>query len=217
MIGLLLATAWAELPLPTYAEVLTETAYYEVLSLVETGWDEPTQSVVHTAPLEQAIESATRFEERVMPDSGMEYLIGLSHRYLGDEDAALVHLRRATELDADNAAAWADLAELLLWRSEWDEARAAYQRTADLHPRGPGAFVAPLRLAFIAGVQQDPDAFERALREALRRGFTFRLVVRDPNWQQLFHDPVVGSRMEQLLTVYSDPETLEAFQQPLPR
>jgi len=53
---------------------------------------------------------------------------------LGDENAATGHLKRAVELDANNAAAYKELAELVARRADWSASLALLDRAIALDP-----------------------------------------------------------------------------------
>ena len=81
--------AHAEMPLPSYRDATTRAAWYDVNDLVEAG------------RYTDAIERAEAFEKTVAESAGLEYLIGLSWRFLDDGKRSERHLRRSTELDLD--------------------------------------------------------------------------------------------------------------------
>ena len=67
------------------------------------------------------------------PDTGFLYReLGNVERRLGDGDAALMHLRRATELDPSDAAALLELGQLLEERQDYAGAEAAYRKAAQV-------------------------------------------------------------------------------------
>ena len=199
LLSLLLPPAFAEMPLPSYREVTIETAWREVNDLVDRGRPE------------EAIEVAQRFQRTVTPTAGMEYLIGLSYRFLQDSARAERHLQRSIEMDPDYVSPWSDLGEIYLVQGRLDEARSAFERVSELVPEGPGAAIGPRRLAEVAAHRQDPVAFEDHIREALRRGFSFREVAGLPNWQQYYADPIMHDSVVKMVTVYGERRVLETL------
>ena len=161
--------------------------------------------------LHLAIDRATRFQREVTPDGGLEYLIGLAHRYLGDTAEAERHYRRATALRPDDQGAWNDLGEMHLASGRWAEAEVAFTHVARLVPEGPSAWIGPWRLAEVAAQQHDAARFEDHLREALRRGFTFRTIAGLPNWKGFYADPALSDSIEKLVTVYGDRAILDSL------
>ncbi len=79
--------------------------------------------------------------EAEMPESvsgvlAQGYALLDSARY----DEALTHFRRAIELEADNADAWANLGITLVWKGSLEEAATALDKAETLNPRHPVIF-----------------------------------------------------------------------------
>jgi len=207
--------ALAEIPLPSWREELIRAEWAAVNAAIEHAcapprfigqawtWDE---GVVHAA-----IDRAAAFQSQVAEDGGLEYLIGLGWRYLGDEGKAESHYRRATVLRPDDYGAWNDLGDLYLADGRWKEAEDAYTRVSALVADTPQAWIGPWRLAEVAAHQGDSVAFEAHIREALRRGFTFQLIVGLPNWKTFYADPRMRDSIEKLVTVYGDRRILDSL------
>lgn len=196
---LLLAPARADMPLPSYRDAVGEQAWHEVNVLVESG------------RYRQAIERAREFQSVVAETAGLEYLVGLSYIFLDEPRQAEIHLQRSIALDATYPAPWSDLGEIYLSQGRYDEARACFEQVAALHSTGPGSATGPRRLAEVAAHQHRPEAFERHLREALRRGFSFRDVAGLPNWQKFYADPVMHDSVVKMITVYGTREVLKTL------
>jgi len=196
---LLLLSARAEMPLPSYSDAVGRSAWVQVNELVERG------------QYEEAIAEAQRFQDTVIETAGLEYLIGLSYRFLDNPKRAERHLRHSVELDPDYHSPWSDLGEIYLVQGRFDEARECYSKVTELLPNGPGAALGPRRLAEIAAHQQDPEAFEAHIREALRRGFSFREIAGLPNWQKFYADPTMHDSVLKMITVYGERSVLETL------
>lgn len=199
LLALLVAPARADVPLPSYRDAASRSVWLEVNSLLERG--DP----------EEAIEAAKEFQRVVMQTAGLEYLIGLSYRLLDQPDEAEEHLLRSIRLDPGYPSPYNDLGELYLVQGRFDEARGAFLKVQELVPSGPGSSLAPRRLAEIAAHQQDPEAFERHVRDALERGFSFRDIAGLPNWQKYYADPVMHDSIVKMITVYGDRKVLETL------
>lgn len=199
LILLWLGVAQAEMPLPSYRTAATRAAWYDVNELVE------------ARRYEEAIARAEAFEETVTETAGLEYLVGLSWRMLDDGKKAEAHLRRSVELDPEYAAPWGELGEIYMVQGRFDEARTCFEHVTELVQTGPGATSGPRRLAEIAAQQGDAPAFETHIREALRRGFSFREIAGLPNWQRYYADPRVRDSIEKMVTVYGDKRILETL------
>jgi tetratricopeptide (TPR) repeat protein len=69
------------------------------------------------------------------PESAFLYHeLGVLERRQGDTDAALVHLRKASDLDPSDAAALVETGEILEGRQQFAAALASYRRANDLEP-----------------------------------------------------------------------------------
>lgn len=209
---ILVALAWATMPLPAYDDVVVQREWFKVNGLIEAAC-EPGPGGLGCAPepLREAIERATTFQTQVTPDARLEYLIGLAYRGLEDDSSAEQHLRKAVEMDPERTDAWHDLGELLLDRGAYEPAKKAFTQVRDRVDRGKTAWIGPFRLAEVAAHQQQPEVFETELREAIRRGFSFKMVLHDPDWRTFARDPVIGPSVSKLVTVYGTPEQLKTL------
>lgn len=195
----LIVAGWAETPLPDYPEVAARAAARQVDALVEQG------------QYTEAIARATAWERGVRESAGLAWRIGRSHRFLDDPLTAERHLRRAVALDPTLAPAWGDLGDVYLAQGRFDEAAPCFERVTTLRPTGPGAAMGPRRLAEIAAWRGDPEAFEDHIREALKRGFTFREIAGLPNWQRFYADPGMRDAIGKMVTVYGDRAVLDTL------
>lgn len=202
MLLLLVGLALAEVPLPSWRDELAVQRWHEVDALLTAG------------QAEEAIAAVRRFEARVTPDARLAYLEGLAHRQLGDNRAAERAYVRSVDMDPARQDAWYDLGELYLVQGRYDEADVAFGHVEELVDRGDRAWLGPWRRAEVAGWRRDPDAFEAHLREALRRGFTFREIEGRDNWRAFYADPVLRDSIRKLVTVYGDDSTLDSLEAP---
>jgi tetratricopeptide (TPR) repeat protein len=191
--------ASAETALPSYRDDLVRQEWRAVDDLLEAG--------LHA----EAAERAIAFQDRVVRDGTLEYLVGLSWRLRHDDYRAEMHYRAALELNPRLQEAWNDLGEIALSDARFDEAERAFKEVSSLVPAGPFAWLGPQRLAEIAAHRHDPIRFEQHMHEALRRGFTFRSVDGLPNWRTFYADPALHDSVEKLVTVYGDERTLGSF------
>lgn len=196
-----LLDAHAEMPLPSYRDELVREKWHEVNELLESG------------RLDEAIARAEAFERHVAEAGSLAYLIGLAHRVQGRNDDARDHYERALALDPTLAEAWYDVGEIYVLERRLDDAERAFTKVTELVPEGDKSWYGPWRLAEVAAHKRDAAAFEQHMREALERGFSFRAIgVQDlANWHRFYADPALRDSIDKLLTVYSDPQTLESF------
>jgi tetratricopeptide (TPR) repeat protein len=214
--GLALAiTAHAGAPpaLPSYREALIQRTWHQLNDRLEQlcRYDVNAQAVVCSQDPKPLLDHARSFQKNVTPDAGLAYLIGLGERYRGQEDLARRHYREALDLDPTYTAAWHDLGELHLISGHIDLAQEAFSHVAVLHDTGPNCWIGPWRLAEVAAHRLDAQEFETQLREALRRGFSFRQIDGLPNWRTFYLDPSLQQVIDKLVRVYGTKETLDSL------
>ncbi len=217
MILVLAATAWAAVPLPSFRERVAEEAYQGLDVLLETGcaYDARVAAVgCGEGVTEEVVRRARAFRDQVFDDAGVAYLQGLAERYAGDEAAAEAAWRRAIALDETYSAPWYDLGELHLKAGRYDEAEAAFARVTALVTTGDRAWVGPWRQAEVAALQSHAELFERHIKSALERGFSFQQIVGLPNWRAFYADPALRDTLDKLLTVYATPDVRKSLQAP---
>ena len=59
--------------------------------------------------------------------------------------------------------------------------------------------------------KQDAVAFEAHLRNALRYGMNIQVIAGDAAWKGFLADPVIGTTVERMITVYGGPEILASL------
>lgn len=220
MWGWLLVAAQAQVALPAYDEALARGTWIALdARLEQTCAFNPHASGVectNPAVLDEVIARAEAWQRVVQPDAGLAYLAGLAWRYKGDAARAQDAWEQAVALDPGYRAPWYDLGELYLAAGDLDRADHAFTQVGQLTPPGAETWLAPWRLAEVAAFRKDPAAFEGHLREAIRHGFTFDRVGGLPNWKAFLDDPVIGPSVEKLVTVYGNPEQLDAIRRGAP-
>jgi len=157
----------------------------------------------------QAAEWGSEFQRHVIEGAAVEYEVGLAWYRLGRTDRAARHYRRTLDEDPTYAAAWYDLGEIRLEAWDLDEAEEAFARAAALRP---DHWAGPFRLAEVAARRGDADGFESHLKDALSAGFSFRVVLGDPNWVEYYRNPALAEVIRRLVTVYSDERLLPLFE-----
>lgn len=218
---LLAALARAEPELPSYREEVVVAAWTAMDDAITRAcrWPEGQRGVgaplaCSELALDRAIDEGRAFERQVTPDARIRYLTGLATRHRGDLRAAERLLGEAVALDPGRAEAWFDLGELRAGRQDWAGAAEAFARVTALVPTGPRAWPGWLQRAQIAALQGDAAAFEHHLREALRHGFTFRMIVGQPAWRGFWADPRIQPTLEQMLSVYASEDVRESLETP---
>lgn len=217
MIALLAGVAWAEVPLPSYREVLAHQRWVEVDDVLTDGCAVDRFPVVCTeGAVDRALALVDAYQRQVATDAGLEYLAGLANRYGGREREAVRRYKAALALDPGRADAWYDLGEIRMANGDLAEARSCFERVRDLRSDGELAWVGPWRLAEVAALGHDPAEFERQIKDALRYGFSFRQIAGQQNWRAFYADPALTDSIDKLLTVYAEPEVLESLRPPRP-
>ncbi|MCB9674985.1 MAG: tetratricopeptide repeat protein [Alphaproteobacteria bacterium] len=205
--------AHAEVPLPDYQDALVQRTWYRVNSLIEAACSNgPGVMACAKEPLDEAIGLASTFQAQVVQDARLEYLLGLAYLSRGDRSEGETHLRIAVRLDPERSDAWHDLGEILLQDSRFDEAAEAFAHVTELVDTGPKSWLGPWREAEVAAHQGRPEAFEKHMKLALQRGFSFRTIRGLPNWRQFYADPVMGPSVTKLVTVYGTPDILKSLE-----
>ncbi len=197
---LLWAVALAELPAPDYREA--------VLASVEAQAD----ALIADQALEPALELVRTFRDQVTDDGRLAYEEGLVLRLMGRQDEAFDALQASVALSPDLGHAWYDLGEVLLARGDTPQAHAAFTRASDLTAEHPRGWAGPFRLAELAGRSGDANDFERWLKEALHRGFSFRVVEADPTWAAFLDTPDLAGVLRRLATVYGNEDVLRTWE-----
>jgi len=196
----LLGEARAELPAPDYREALVAAAESEADALIAAG------------DLTAALILVERFRGAIADHPRLIYEEGLVRRLTGDSDAALTLLEASVAADPALAHAWYDLGEVRLQRGDEAGATEAFERASEMSEQHPQGWAGPFRLAELAGRRGDVAGFERWLKEALRRGFTFRAVVQDPTWRGFLDAPGLGEILRRMATVYGNEEVIRAWE-----
>ncbi|MEZ4317969.1 MAG: tetratricopeptide repeat protein [Myxococcota bacterium] len=208
----LVLLAHAEVPLPDYEDALVQRTWYRVNSLIEAACSSgPGLRSCTQEPLDEAIHIASSFQAEVVRDARLEYLLGLAYLSRGDRAEGETHLQNAVALDPDRADAWHDLGEVYLQSERLDEAAGAFANVSRLVPTGPKAWLGPWREAEVAAHQGNSEAFEKHMKLALTRGFTFRTIRGLPNWKKFYADPALRPSVTKLVTVYGTPDILESL------
>jgi tetratricopeptide (TPR) repeat protein len=209
------ALALAEIPLPSWREELLRAEWAEVNAAIEGSCVQPKfigqAKTCNEAQLRAILARVEQFEKQVAEDGGLEYLVGLGSRLLGDTAAAEAHFKRATALRPDDFGAWNELGELYLVAGRWPDAQQAFTHVSALMADEPLAWIGPWRLAEVAAQQHDASRFEAEMREALHRGFSFQTIAGLPNWKGFYADPALHDSIEKLITVYGDRATLDTL------
>jgi tetratricopeptide (TPR) repeat protein len=213
MLTLVLALlAHAEVPLPDYREEVAVRRWYEVNDMIERSCLDVTCSQVDTEILGRAIDLADDFQDRLFRDARLEYLTGLAWRLKGDDGRAQRRFESAVRLDDTRQDAWHDLGEVRLARGKFAAADEAFGKVTELVSDGNKAWIGPWRQAEVAAHRQDPATFEKHMKLALKRGFSFRQIRGLPNWQQFYADPIMRDPIRKLVTVYGEPSVLESLE-----
>lgn len=202
MVLLLISLAFAEAPLPSYADELSRVVEHRIQAHIDSG------------DTEAALAEAARFRTGVGDTPQIAYLVGLIHNRAGQLDEAKAAYRKSLELNDTLPETWYDLGEILLVEAEFDEAGVAFEHASALYTSGKDSWRSPLREAEVAGHQREALAFEAHLKVALHRGFSFRDIEGQPQWQTFYADPVLRDPLTKLVTVYGRTETLDTLVPP---
>ena len=208
------STATAKPELPSYSDALIERTWGQLNQRLEQlcQFDPTAQAVACTQDPQPLLEHVRSFQKHVVEDASLTYLLGLGERYRGQEALARRHYLRALELDPLHTGAWHDLGELYLIAGQFDRAHEAFEQVSKLHATGEACWIGPWRLAEIAAHRSDPSEFESQMKEAIRRGFSFRQIDGLPNWKRFYLNPDLRRVIDKMIRVYGTRETLESLQ-----
>lgn len=196
MLALLLCLGvGAEVPLPDYRQELAAQRAWEVQEHIQQG------------ELDEAIASARRYQRKLGEDAQLQYLMGWALSGTETPDQAEPCYRRAVELRPDYTEAWIQLGEFYTRQQRIEPAREAWTAVSQQLTRGERAWLGPLRLAEVAAMDGDAPGLETHLREALRRGFSFKDISSVPRWQAWYADPTLHDSIDKMVTVYGDERT----------
>lgn len=208
-------SARAETPLPSYRDALARERWDEVDGVLTDGCATERFPVVCTeGTIARALALVDAYQRQVTPDAGLEYLAGLANRYGGHEREAVRRYTAAIALDPSRADAWYDLGEIHMTRGDLDEAVTCFGHVSELRADAELGWLGPWRIAEIAALRHDAAGFEDAIKEALRRGFSFRQIAGQENWRAFYADPALTDTLDKLLTVYAEPGVRDSL---LPR
>ncbi len=219
MIAWLAVVASAALPLPDYGAELARARWHQLDELLETGCRYDPQALAMACEdgvTERVREGARAFEKAVVEDAGLAYMVGLAYKFEGNDRAAVTAYERAIRLDPTYDAAWYDLGETWLIQGELTQAAEAFERVAELRDSGEAGWLGPWRRAEVAAHLHDAEGFERWMRLALERGFSFRHIAGLPNWKAFYADPALHDSVVKLLTVYGTDEVLDSLRDEAP-
>ena len=154
--------------------------------------------------LQELIDLGAAFEADFEPTVEVAYELGLAANYLGREDEALFHYRRAIELDPQHAAARYDRGELLLISGDLHGAKDDFEVAA---VQVPDHWVVHFRLAHISAVELNTSALETHLDNAVAHGMSFEVLEADPEWRAWASHPQLGPVLKRIILRYSTEHT----------
>ncbi len=207
------AIAWGRPGLPDFRDAVTEAQRSALSASLEAACPLVPLAQVHACSddVDAIAARVDAWLKTVGPDAGIAYVGALAARYRGRDGEAERRYRQVIAWDPDDEAAHYDLGEILLSQGRLDEAAVAFARVVELRTEGAGAWVGPWRMAEVSAWRGDAAAMETHLREALRRGFSFRTVAGTPNWATFYANPALRDPLRKLVTVYGDPAILETW------
>lgn len=123
------------------------------------------KSLYDAGEFEQSRDAALRALQEHPDNVALLRVAGRAGAELGDDDA-IAHLERAVKLEPENADAWRDLGEVLLFEHRLDEASKAFRQAVELRPNDVAALVQLAHTAYASG---DPEHAIGAIRQAVER------------------------------------------------
>ncbi len=132
--------------------------------MIEATADEA-KSLFEAGDFEQSRDAALRGLAEQPDDANLLRLAGKASAELGLEDA-VDYLKRAVDLEPQNADAWRELGDALLFENRLPEATNAFRRAVELRPNDVGSLVQLAHTAYAAG---DPEEAIGHIRQAVGR------------------------------------------------
>jgi superkiller protein 3 len=126
---------------------------------------EEARALFEAGEFERSREVALRALSEQPEDTSLLRLAGRAGAELGHDDATQ-YLRKAVELEPDNADAWRELGDALLSENQLAEATAAFRQTVELRPNDVASLVQLAHAAYAAG---DPEEAIAHVRQAVDR------------------------------------------------
>jgi tetratricopeptide (TPR) repeat protein len=123
------------------------------------------RSLFEAGEFEQSREAALRGLHDHPEDANLLRLVGKASAELGRDDA-IRYLQRAVEVEPENADAWRDLGDALLFENRLAEATKAFRQTVELRPNDVSALVQLAHAAYAGG---DPEEAIGHIRHAVER------------------------------------------------
>ena len=213
LLGLQAAQA---IPLATYEEHLAKGARKQLDVVMEAScrFNQAQRAVICDDVLKKAVREAQAFDDHVLADAEVRYLIGLAHRYLGDASSARASLEGSLALDPQHVAASYDLGELMLIAGDLAAAEKRFELVATHNPDDATQWLGHWRLAEVSAMRGDANGFETHLKQAIREGFSLRRIEGLPNWKAFYRDPELRDVIQKMIALYGTPETQRTLQPP---
>jgi tetratricopeptide (TPR) repeat protein len=126
--------------------------------------DDP-KALFDAGEFEQSRDAALRGLEQHPDDVALLRVAGRAGAELGHDDA-IGYLERAVELEPENADAWRELGDVLLFENRLKEATRAFRQTVELRPNDVASLVQLAHAAYAAG---DPEEAIGHIRQAVER------------------------------------------------
>jgi tetratricopeptide (TPR) repeat protein len=132
--------------------------------VIEAPADEA-KALFEAGQYEQSREAALRGLAGQPDDTSLLRLAGKASAELGRSDA-IEFLRRAVEVEPENADGWRDLGDALLYENRLPEATNAFRQAVELRPNDVSSLVQLAHAAYAAG---DPEEAIGHIRQAVER------------------------------------------------
>jgi tetratricopeptide (TPR) repeat protein len=123
------------------------------------------KSLYEAGQYEQSREAALRGLTDHPDDTSLLRVAGKASAELGRDDA-IEFLRRAVEVEPENADAWRELGDALLYENQLPEATRAFRQAVELRPNDVNSLVQLAHAAYAAG---DPEEAIGHIRQAVER------------------------------------------------
>lgn len=159
-----------------------------------------------TGKYREAIQIGGRIQRSVDWFPRVSYEIGYAHHRLGELDAAVRNYDAALARDPELTTALYDRGEIHLQQGRLELAKADFSLVAK---QNPTHWAGHFRLAHLAGIDGQVDAFEHHLMKAIEHGFDLETVQPDPEWIGFTKKPNIRSVLRKLVILYGNDALME--------
>ena len=151
----------------------------------------------------ESIQMGGRIQRSVDRFPRVSYEIGYAHYQLGELDAAVRNYDTALRQDPELTMARYDRGEIHLLEGRLKRAREDFMAVVT---QTPTHWAGHFRMAHIAGLASEAEAFEEHIMSAIQHGFQLASVRTDPDWNAFAQHSTLRPVLRKIIVLYGDDE-----------